>query len=357
MALQAVRTDEGVLLLGGYTYPERECLRELSLLTAEGSEKLVNLKLAVGRNHFRTVPVGPGRVLVVGGYSETLGTLAAVELLDFKAGANYARPWLFFPVELFTATPVPGKIAVIGGLMAQGLRTFDAIQLIDESTGEVTLNPASLQTSRFGHESLLHRASGKVFVVGGKNVRKEIGPDGKKVVVWTALKSIEVWDPVTGQVSDGGELQVERDRPALFEMKDGKVLVLGGAGAEPAKISDSTIELYDPETWTSRIVAKMSVGRMALGLVPWKDEGLLIAGGWVNPGDEQAGRALEYLDFATMQVTRLANLAATRAEHQMMWLDDRSLILVGGKDNFGSRDPHSYRFRTAEIVRFEASKN
>lgn len=350
MALQGVATPEGVLMLGGYTYPERSCLRELTLFSKDGTEETLGLKLSVGRNHFRAVSLGAKRILVIAGYSEDFGSLAQVELLDLAANRVEAWPWLKYPTELFSVAQFKDKIAVIGGLIAQGMtQTWDAIQIIDLKTQEVSINPFRLATSRFGHESIWLPTLKKVLIVGGKHVSRA-APDanGRRKAIWTPVQSMEFWDPATGEVTPAGDMTIARDRPTLHLMADGKVLILGGVAEDPSPEKLRSIELYDPITRQTQVVGQMRVGRMAATVLPYKGKGLIIAGGWVDNADE--GKLIEYFDFESFKSHALGSAHSSRAEHVMEWLSDDKFVLAGGKDNFGARDPHSYRFLSTEVI-------
>lgn len=341
MGLQAVKNGADWVLLGGFDYPTRTCLREVSVLTPSGVERTTKVRLAVGRNHFRAHSLGQDRVLVVGGYSEAYETLASVECVNLRTGASEAWPWLPDPAELFTSHCIGNRIALIGGLVSQGkTRTLSSIQWIDLKTHDAVRATESLATSRFGHASLVLK-SGEVVIVGGKHVQTV---DGKPE--YSAVDSIEIWDPKLGKVRPGGKLTIPRDRPALVELGNGKVLVIGGT-SDTAK--QASIELYDPSTGTSQVVASMSTPRMAPMILPVANQGVLIAGGWVD--DPDAGRAIEYLDFAHNTCTIVGKTQATRAEAAMIWLTHTEFALVGGKDAFANRDPHAYSFKLTERFR------
>ena len=94
MALQTVKNGADFVLLGGFDYRARKCLREVSVLNQNGVERATNVRLAVGRNHFAAHSLGSDRVLVVGGYSEAYETLASVECLNVRTGESKAWPWL-----------------------------------------------------------------------------------------------------------------------------------------------------------------------------------------------------------------------------------------------------------------------
>ncbi|MEA2551932.1 MAG: hypothetical protein QOJ65_108, partial [Fimbriimonadaceae bacterium] len=163
---------------------------------------------------------------------------------------------------------------------------------------------------------------------------------------YSAVDSVEIWDPKLGKVRPGGKLTTPRDRPALVELGNGKVLVIGGASD---KTKHASIELYDPSTGASQVVASMSTARMAPMILPVADQGVLIAGGWVD--DPVAGRAIEYLDFARNTCTVVGQAQVTRAEAAIVWLSRNEFALVGGKDSFGGRDPHAYAFQLTERFR------
>ena len=341
MGLQAVKNGPDRVLLGGFDYRTRTCLREVSLLSQSGVERATKVRLAVGRNHFGAHSVGPDRVLVMGGYSEAFETLASVECLNLRTGASGAWPWMPDPAELFTSHRIGNRVAVIGGLVSQGTtRTLSTIQWIDLKTREAVRATEGLVTSRFGHASLVLR-SGEVVIVGGKHVQSV---DGRPE--YSAVDSVEIWDPKLGKVRPGGKLTTPRDRPALVELGNGKVLVIGGT-SDTSK--HASIELYDPSSGTSRVVVSMSTARMAPMILPVADQGVLIAGGWVD--DPVAGRAIEYLDFARNTCTVVGRAQVTRAEAAMVWLSRNEFALVGGKDSFGDRNPHSYSFQLTERFR------
>ena len=353
MGLQALESTSGIWLLGGFSYTAKACSRTVSLISTQetkASEVTTSIQMAVDRNHFRAVSLSLDKALVMGGYSESYGSLANIELLNLKNGAVDVWPGLKIPVELFSVYQMPDRVAVIGGLTAQGLKTRDTIQLIDLKTKEVSVNSQKLGVSRFGHESIWLPKIQKLLIVGGKNVtRGAAGPDGKRPAVYRSVKELELWDPQTGKVEGAGSLTIGRDRPALSILPDGKVLVVGGASETAAPQVLGSIELYDPVTSTSKIVGQMTVGRMASKILSYLDRGVIIAGGWVE--NSEAGKAIEYFDFASQSVRTIGQLASSRAEHQMLWVSPDRFILIGGKNVFGTSDPAKSEFRLAEIFK------
>jgi hypothetical protein len=347
MGARAAKVGRHLMLVGGFDYPDRQCLRCVGLLDSRGQETEAAIRLAVGRNHFELLSLPHGRLLAIGGYSEDYGSLADVECLDFAHGRVEAWPWLKDPAELFSLVELPGRAAIIGGLTAQGdTVTLDDIQVIDLKTREVALNPERLSVSRFGLDAIWLPKLGRVFIAGGKHITRMANGPGKTKAEYSALASVELWDPVSGRVQPAGTMTTPRDRPRLFALPDGKVLIVGGA-TDTAKLD--SIEMFDPTTGTSRVVAHMSVARMAALILPYRNQGLLIAGGWVD--DPAGGAKIEFLRFSDMQITVVGHAAACRAEGIMAWVGRDTFLLTGGKDAFNGRNPHEYRFRLTEAFR------
>jgi galactose oxidase-like protein len=345
MGLRIISLGNRTVALGGFDYAAQKCLRSVSILNTDGSENELRIQLAVGRNHFETVPLDRDRLLVFGGYSEDYDTLAEVECLDLRRKRVEAWPWLDHPVELCTAIPLPGTVAVIGGLTSQGqTKAWDSIQLIDLKTHEVSEARAKLKTSRFGHDSLWLPTLAKVLIAGGKHVERVNGKS-----LYTAVRSLELWDPNADTIEPAGEMTVARDRPRLALLKSGKVLIVGGASDLG---SQKTIELYDPATKTSSVLGTMAAPRMAASVLDYLGKGLIIAGGWTS--DPQAGTAIEYLDYQTLQISTIGHARTCRAENAMVWLKPDEFALIGGKDMFEGRRPEAYSFRETERFKVQS---
>jgi len=349
MGARAATLGRRAILVGGFDYPSHECLREVGWLDEHGCETEAGTRLTVGRNHFEMTPLDGHRLLVIGGYSEDYGSLADVECLDLRHQESQAWPWLKAPVELFNLVLLPGEAAVIGGLTAQGATaTHDEIQLIDLRTHEVRLNPEPLRESRFGSDALWLPRLGKVLIAGGKHVDRIPGAPQTTTAKYTALGSLELWDPKTGHVQRAGVMTTPRDRPRLYPLPDGRVVILGGAS--DSKKLDS-IEVYDPVSQSTQVVGHLTVARMAPMILPYRDQGLLIAGGWVDAVAD--GANIEFLNFADMRSSVVGRAVACRAEGAMIWVKPDTFVLAGGKDAFKGRNPHEYRFSTTEAFRVE----
>lgn len=92
---------------------------------------------------------------------------------------------------------------------------------------------------------------GRVLVSGGFD-RPWDGGDAPP-----ALKSVIIYDPVTGGTSVAAPMRLPRARHAAVTLRDGRAAVLGGFGLRPT----SSIEVYDPFSNTWRTVGSLSQPR------------------------------------------------------------------------------------------------
>lgn len=339
MGLRVVQTGGRTFALGGYSYVHRQCSTTIEEIIGKGTKSTL-LQMLSDRNHFEALAVSDNQVLVAGGFSEEKGSLANVELLDFHAGKSAAWPNLLAPIELFTMHKFGHRAVLFGGLTAQGItKTHSLIQWIDFPTQRAYPAKSHLITSRFGHDSFWVPSKAKFLIVGGKTVRQEKGH-----AVYSPLRSMEWFEPATEVVTQAGELIEARDRPKLVLAPNGKVWVIGGAD-ETQK--HRTIEEFDPDSGKCRVMSSMCAPRMAPMVLEIPGRGVLIAGGWTS--DPESARNIEFLPFSTGLPYIVGKSQVARAEGAMVWLDKASFAILGGKDDFGGRNPHSYELKFAEI--------
>ena len=222
------------------------------------------------RNHTATV-LQDGRTLIIGGDNYN-GVVSESEMLtsDLQTLAVVAR--LHIPRAKHTATLLAdGKVLVAGGADQAG--ALNSTEVFDPQTNTFSPGPR-LQRSRAGHSATLLE-DGKVLFAGGQEdgtaelfdpianrsslvkskmiaLHKGHGAirlrDGNVLLAGGEAggghytDSAEVFDASTASFSATVKpLVIERARPTLRVMPDGKVLVIGGD-------NDGTMEVYDPAT-------------------------------------------------------------------------------------------------------------
>lgn len=326
----------GWIIVGGYSYSKRNTLASSELIDTNGKPQASRFALKEDRNHFGLV-TNLNQIVAFGGFSESKDSLDSIE------GIGQAK--LIKPVELFAWMQLGPIVYVFGGLTAQGLTsTQEAIQVLNLKTGAVRLTSGPLLQSRFGHGAIFLPRLNRVLIVGGKSARKV---DPKNPTDYSALNSLEWFDPKKEKCFPAGRMLQQRDRPAVAVTPDGSVAIIGGASNKHMLRS---IERFEPATGQTEIVATMKADRMAALTLPYQN-GVLIMGGWTDSGE--AAEDVEYLNLRTWKVTTVGKCQFCRAEGCLLPLDANRFALVGGKEDPAGRNPHTYETKLVEVFEIE----
>jgi Abnormal spindle-like microcephaly-assoc'd, ASPM-SPD-2-Hydin/Kelch motif/Galactose oxidase, central domain len=181
-----------------------------------------------------------------------------------------------------------------------------------------------LGTGRYNHTATVLK-DGRVLVAGGADS--------------APLASAKLYDPTTNTWSDAGTMHVARHGQAAALLDDGKVLVAGGftAGTDPTAPGayTRTAEIYDPAANTWAQVASMDTGRFEPTMTVLKDGRVLVAGGTGDAGGKSA------VSLASAEIynptgdtwTPATPMSAARAGDTATLLSDGDVLVAGGYDN------------------------
>jgi hypothetical protein len=185
-------------------------------------------------NHTQTL-LQDGRVLVAGSGGCEAGEDRWAELYDPATGRFSRTGSMRSGRSSFTATLLDdGRVLVLGGhsndAVSQGAEIYDPRARTFGSAGQMT-------EARQG-QAAIRLLDGRVFIVGGLRYG---------TVDSTALSSTEIYDPATGTFAASGSMGTPRDGPAVTLLRDGRVLIVGGADTRPdGEIPVQTAVLYRP---------------------------------------------------------------------------------------------------------------
>jgi hypothetical protein len=164
------------------------------------------------------------------------------------------------------------------------------VAFYDPVTGDVHL-AGSFATPWFGESTLVLR-DGRILISGGMVLPRDQQPcsptacEGGTTATATpsgmsegVKDAVRLFDPATGQIADVGHLAVARGLHQALELRDGRILVLGGGdyglqGKSGGEVTD--VELLDPATGTSKLVGTLQPARY-----PGLPHGVLLADGRV----------------------------------------------------------------------------
>jgi uncharacterized protein (TIGR03437 family) len=143
---------------------------------------------------------------------------------------------------------------------------LNSAELYDPSNGSFTAT-GTLTTARSGHTAT-PLPNGKVLVAGG------LSDDCCSL----ATASAELYDPATGSFTSAGNMAAPRAWPSATLLKNGKILITGGASNGHIFAS---AELYDPSARTFTLAGNMTTGR-------YHHTATLLPNGkvWIVPGGD-----------------------------------------------------------------------
>ncbi len=197
-------------------------------------------------------PLSDGGALLTGGLTGRPSPVNnVVDRYDaVSAQWRSATPMLHVRV-LHTATRLnDGRVLVVGGLSCcqfpnPSTEFFtNTAEIYDPALDRFTPT-GTMTVARGGHAAAV-LPDGRVLIAGGS------GNDPA-----TAPRGTEIFDPATGQFSPGGDLQAARDSHAAVTLADGRVLVIGGevpsVVAGRSGVGIPATEIFDPSTglWTA----------------------------------------------------------------------------------------------------------
>jgi len=140
------------------------------------------------------------------------------------------------------------------------------------------------------------------------------------------LADVEIFDPVTGTITQVAPLRTPRHDHTATLLSDGRVLVVGGYNVPERWLADS--EVYDPSTNIWTVVPMLYSHGVQHTATLMKDGRVLVVGGAMRsgPGTER----VEIFDPQTNSWSEAMPLPSDRASHTSQILDDGRVLVAGG---------------------------
>ncbi|MBV8069650.1 MAG: Ig-like domain repeat protein [Acidobacteriaceae bacterium] len=221
-----------------------------------GSEETFSWTEASNQNWASTGGGGPfsnSRVLPVRIAPGTPDGSRAV--LSIDTDPKYAAPSVRTgPLTVTITVGTPPKHPAGGVLLVGGSGATDqpvlSSQVYDYTSGNL-FTTAAINVARVGHTATMLK-DGRVLVVGGAT---KVVTSGHAPVTATA----EIYNPSTMRWTPTGSLNTGRQQHTATRLPDGKVLITGGLDAAGETLDSA--ELYDPATGTFTAAGTMLISR------------------------------------------------------------------------------------------------
>lgn len=291
--------------------------------------------LVVPRQGESATALPNGSVLVAGGSSDAQvrSPLASAELFNPRTGTSMATGSMSVARADAVATLLSdGRVLVAGGFQAVPYNgsccigeSLASAEIFDPRTGAFAPTGSMLEPRDHGTGVIL--SGGRALILGGERWV----PQG-----FSDLATAEVFDPATGQFSATGSLAVARHRPAVARLRDGRVLVAGGASFVAAGSNTLTLEplasaeVYDPAAGTFVATGSMVFGRWEAAATALGNGTVLITGGVDHNGDGPALASAELYNPASGTFSRTGDMSTGRAGAVAVPLPNGSALVLGG---------------------------
>ena len=244
-----------------------------------------------------------GRVLAVGGLGAKLQPLSSVEI--YEPARNRWAPAAPLPDVRFSESATllsDGRVLVVGGIVHGSISR--SVLIFDPRKRSWTAGPPTIDPH--AQQSAVTLPDGRVLIAGGYGGKAELydaktgtwteagGPhvlahpvivrlhDGD-VLFATGVdgagqpsSASSLFDPKADRWSSAAAMDTGRDSPADGELRDGRVLVAGGAADR--KVLQSA-EIYDPRSDRWVPAAPMLQARSAASAEPLRNGRVLVCGG------------------------------------------------------------------------------
>jgi len=204
------------------------------------------------------------------------GTMTRVDLFD-PVSETFTPAGNTFEDRTWQAAAVTtdGRVLLVGsgGLPAKRAELYDPANGTSQEMG-----PPSADYT--GGQTLTPLDDGRVLLVGGETGSLQNDTGDVKLTA-----RAELWDPASDRFARAGVMDTARSRHTATLLPDGRVLIIGGNGAQVKDFIDpavASIEVWDPATQTFSDLTNLETARGAHTATLLPDGTVLVVGGWTG---------------------------------------------------------------------------
>jgi N-acetylneuraminic acid mutarotase len=221
-----------------------------------------------------------------------------------------------------------GRVLAAGGIGPDG-RSLASAEVFDPARAAWTAVPTGMASPRSGAAAVA-LSDGRVLVIGGIDTAQGEG---------RVLASAELFDPVADVFTATGSLHEARQDFTATRLRDGRVLVAGGANASA---SLSGAELFDPAVGTWARTGSMSGGRRLHGASLLANGNVLVTGGEaVREGARSALTTAEIYVTSSGSWRPARPMACPRSAAAQVTLLNGTVLVAGGDAALPGQPPQA----------------
>ena len=208
-------------------------------------------------------------------------------------------------------------VLIAGGLTTQsnGVSVKSNLAELYQMGSHTFVATGSMADARYEHTATLLR-DGRVLVVGGADMMDGIDN----------LATAELYDPLTGKFTRTGSMAQGRAAHTATLLADGRVLIAGGYGGGTLPLTSA--EIYDPATGKFTTTGSMTVARLNHTATMLVGGSVLITGG--ADSNSNVLSSAEIYDPASGTFHATGSMTTPREWHTATTLGDDRVLIVGG---------------------------
>ncbi|MDP6102404.1 MAG: kelch repeat-containing protein [Dehalococcoidia bacterium] len=266
-----------------------------------------------GRGEHTTTLLPDSRLLVTGGRGSR--PLTSAEMYDPSTDIWSPAGSMAQARYRHTETTLEdGRILIVGGDGLAGRKPLASAELYDPATNTWTSAGSMTYPHGLGHTTTLLQ-NGKILVAGGSSVIN----DSNRITAFA-----ELYDPSANTWSLTGDMTEAREYHKAVLLKDGRVLVMGGASTE----------LYDPSTGTWSQAGEYAKEHVLdFAAVPLDDGRVLVSGGGQakSYGRVPSFSHSDIYDPSKGEWSPASEMTGKQREHSLTLLKDGRVLLLALK--------------------------
>jgi Galactose oxidase, central domain/Kelch motif len=215
---------------------------------------------------------------------------------------------------------LPSNMAlIVGGIDSSSRLT----SLVTYDPNSETFSNVGVMDAPYNSATLLD--DGNVLLAGGGNfVSTGAGVD--------VLTSAELYDPVTGVLTDTGPALQGVIAPTTVRLLDGRVLLAGGKIYNQGGVPTAAAEIYDPASGTFSFTGSMTTPRYNHSATLLADGDVLIAGGSASSVTGFPLATAELYNPGSGTFSPVGSMNTAHANHTATLLADGKVLIAGGSN-------------------------
>ena len=292
--------------------------------------------LTMARYDHSALRLSDGRVLIVGGEGPDKQPTLEVEIYDPSTRTSHLAGSIATPRCSPSITQLAdGDVLLAGGSLCPPYpvqRLIKSIELYNVKTGHSGI-VSEFRVTRYLHDATLLKDGRVLFTSGIDSEREVVGEN-------------EIYDPATNKLTAAGAMTVRRIRESIVPLRDGTVLFAGGVRSYryPDNAYKSA-EIFDPRTNQFRPVGDMNSGGYCPGTALLKDGRVLLAGGAWSTTDVRPLNTAELYEPKSQIFSPTGKMTTARTCPATKLLPDGTVLVQGG---FFSGGVVGYLIRSSE---------